>query len=89
MVKATKTIKVKIHNPNFGKESALESTVEILNSLLATYIDLTLAHRSLLLKTKEVVSKKTGEVRKRKLNNQEILTEIENLSLKTVLSLNL
>ena len=82
MAKAIKTIKVKINNPNKGKEEALESTVEILNSLLATYIDFTLENRSLLAKTKEVVSKKkgheslTGEVRIRKLNNLEILTEV-------------
>ena len=84
MAKAIKTIKVKINNPNKGKEEALESTVEILNSLLATYIDFTLAHRFLLAKTKEVVSKKTGEVRIRKLNNLEILTEVEKHTLKTL-----
>ncbi|MBI4847906.1 MAG: hypothetical protein HY808_04915 [Nitrospirae bacterium] len=83
MARVVKTIKVKIKNPNKGKEEALENTVEILNSLLATYIDFTLENRSLLTKTKEVVSKKTGEVRIRKLNNLEILTEIEKLSLKT------
>jgi hypothetical protein len=42
MAKAIKTIKVKINNPNKGKEEAFHSTVEILNSLLATYIDFTL-----------------------------------------------
>jgi IS605 OrfB family transposase len=84
MAKAIKTIKIKIVNPNKGKEEALESTVEILNSLLATYIDFTLCHRSLLAKTKEVVSKKTGEVRKRKLNNLEILTEVEKHTHKTL-----
>ena len=77
MAKATKTIKVKIHNPNKGKESALESTVEILNGVLSTYINFTLAHNYLLTQTKEVVSKQTGEVKIRKLKNQEILTEVE------------
>ena len=84
MAKAIKTIKIKIVNPNKGKEEALESTVEILNSLLATYIDFTLCHRSLLAKTKKVVSKKTGEVRIRKLNNLEILTEVEKRTLETL-----
>jgi len=83
MAKARKTIKVKIHNPNKGKEEALQSTVDILNSLLAAYVDLTLENRCLLTKTKEIVSKKTGEIRVRTLTNQEILTEIEKLSVKT------
>lgn len=84
MAKAIKTIKVKILNPNKGKEAALHSTVEMLNSLLATYIDFTLQNRSLLAKTIQVVSKKTGEVRIRKLNNLEILTEVEKRTLSTL-----
>jgi IS605 OrfB family transposase len=83
MAKATKTIKAKIHNPNKGKEEALESTVEILNGVLSTYINFTLAHNYLLTQTKEVYDARTGEVRIRKLKNQEILTEIEKISLKT------
>jgi IS605 OrfB family transposase len=83
MAKVTKTIKVKIHNPNKGKQGALLSTVLILNKALATFIDFTLAHPFFLTETKEVVDKKTCEVRKRKLKNPEILTEIEKRTLKT------
>lgn len=82
MAKVVKTIKVKIDNPNKGKQEALQGTVEILNKLLATFLDFTLAHPFLLRKTKEVVFK-TGEIKKRKLKNQEILTEIEKRTLKT------
>ena len=42
MAKAIKTIKVKINNPNKGKGEALHETINILNEVLATYIDLTL-----------------------------------------------
>jgi hypothetical protein len=84
MAKVVKTIKVKINNPNQGKEEALFQTVDILNKVLASFLDFTLLNRrSLLTKTKKVVSKKTGEIKERKLNNKEILTEIEKLSLKT------
>ena len=83
MAKAIKTIKVKIINPNKGKEEALESTVEVLNSVLSHYIDLTLHHRSLLLTQKESVNRMTGEVRQRHMSNSEILTELEFLSLPT------
>jgi IS605 OrfB family transposase len=84
MAKVVKTIKLKIDNPNKGKESALFQTVSILNKVLATYIDFTLAHRSLFSQTKEVVSKKTGEVKIRKLNNLEILTEVEKHTFPTI-----
>ncbi|MBM4402667.1 MAG: transposase [Candidatus Cloacimonetes bacterium] len=84
MAEAIKTIKIKIVNPNKGKEEALESTLEILNSCLSTYIDLTLQHRSLLSAQKEFLNKRTGEVRLRPLYNSEILTELEKLSLPTV-----
>jgi hypothetical protein len=50
----------------------LESTVEILNKLLASFIDFTLAHPFLLTQTKEVVDQKTGFLKKRKLKNHEI-----------------
>jgi IS605 OrfB family transposase len=72
-----------MQNPNKGKEQALESTVEILNLVLSTYLDLTLQHRFLLLAKKEVVNTKTGEVRLRSLYNSEILTFLEKLSLPT------
>ena len=80
---AHKTIKIKIVNPNKGKEQALESTVAMLNSVLSTYLDLTLKHRSLIDRKKESVNLKTGEVRLRPLYNSEILTELEKLSLPT------
>jgi len=83
MSEAIKTIKIKIENPNKGKEKALESTLEILNSVLKTYIDLTLRHRSFFSERKESVNKKTGEVYLRPLLNSEILTELEKLSLPT------
>jgi IS605 OrfB family transposase len=83
MAEAIKTIKIKIINPNKGKEEALESTLEILNQVLSSYIDLTLQHLSLLTSYKEYVNKKTGEVRIRVLYNSEILTELEKLSLST------
>ena len=62
MAKAIKTIKVKIHNPNSGKEEALNETVDILNKVLDTYIVLILANNHLLSQKKECVSKKTGVV---------------------------
>jgi IS605 OrfB family transposase len=80
MAKVTKTIKVKIDNPNKGKQEALQSTLEILNRVLATFLDFTLAHTFLLTQTKEVVEK---QIKTRKLKNQEILTEIEKRTLKT------
>jgi len=83
MAEAIKTIKIKIVNPNKGKENALESTLEILNQVLLSYIDLTQKHRSLLSLKKESVNRKTGEVRFRSLYNSEILTELEKLSLPT------
>jgi len=83
MAEAIKTIKIKIVNPNKGKEQALESTIKILNSVLSTYIDLIQKYRSLLSLKKESVNKKTGEVRLRPLLNSEILTELEKLSLPT------
>ena len=83
MAKAIKTIKVKIHNPNKGKEEALNRTVEILNKVLATYIDLTLANNHLFSLQKECVSKKTGEIYTRNLTSREILTEIEKISFKS------
>jgi hypothetical protein len=67
MAKVVKTIKVKINNPNQGKEEALFQTVDILNKVLASFLDFTLLNRrSLLTKTKKVVSKKTGEIKERK-----------------------
>jgi IS605 OrfB family transposase len=80
MAKAIKTIKVKINNPNKGKEEALNHTVEILNEVLATYIDLTLQNSKILFLKKECASKKTGEIYTRKLTKQEILSEIEKIS---------
>jgi len=79
MAKAIKTIKVKIHNPNKGKEEALNQTVDILNEVLATYIDLTLANSYLLSLQKECV-KKTGVCFTRNLTSREILSEIEKIS---------
>ena len=83
MAKAIKTIKVKINNPNKGKEEALFETVSILNKVLATYIDLTLANSEILSKKKECVSKKTGEIYTRKLTTREMLSEIEKISFKS------
>lgn len=84
MSEAIKTIKIKIINPNKGKEDALEATTEYLNSVLETYLNLTLQHRSLLFDNlTESINKKTGEVRLRPLSNSEILTELEKLSLPT------
>jgi len=83
MAKAIKTIKVKINNPNKGKEEALRETVNILNKVLATYIDLTLANSHLLFLQKECVSKQTGVSFTRALTSREILTEIEKISFKT------
>jgi hypothetical protein len=83
MSEAIKTIKVKIENPNKGKAKALESTVEIQNAVMKSYIDLTLQHLSFFSERKESVNKKTGEVYLRPLFNSEILTELEKLSLPT------
>jgi len=83
LAKAIKTIKIKIVNPNKGKSDALESTLEIFNSVLSTYLDLTLQHENLLKVQKETVNRKTGEVHLRRLHNSEILTELEKLSLPT------
>jgi len=83
MAKAIKTIKVKINNPNKGKEEALFETVSILNKVLATYIDLTLKNSHLFSLQKECVSKKTGKIYQRNLTSREILTEIEKISFKT------
>lgn len=80
MAKAIKTIKVKIHNPNKGKEEALFETVNILNEVLATYIDITLKNSHLLSLKKECVNKKTGEIYQRNLTSREILSEIEKIS---------
>jgi hypothetical protein len=84
MAEAIKTIILKIVNPNKGKVSALESTLEILNSCLSTYINLNLQHRSLFSLKKEFLNKRTGEVCLRPLCNSEILTFLEKLSLPTV-----
>jgi len=69
MAKAIKTIKVKIKNPNKGKEEALNHTVDILNKVLATYIDLTLQNSKILSKKKECVNKKTQEIYQRNLTS--------------------
>jgi IS605 OrfB family transposase len=83
MAKAIKTIKVKIHNQNRGKEEALNQTVDILNEVLATYIDLTLANSHLLSQKKECVNKKTEVSFTRALTSQELLSEIEKISFAT------
>jgi IS605 OrfB family transposase len=83
LAKAIKTIKLKIVNPNKGKEDALKSTIEIFNSVLKTFLDLTLQHQEILTQEKEYVSKKTGEIYKRNLTSREILTEIEKISFKS------
>ena len=83
MAKAIKTIKVKINNPNKGKGEALHETINILNEVLATYIDLTLANSKILSKKKECVNKKTSEIYQRNLTSREILTEIEKISFPT------
>lgn len=83
MSEAIKTIKIKIVNPNKGKKDALYLTVSYLNRVLETYQSLTLQHQELFQIEKESLNKKTGEVRKRKLSNSEILTFLEKLSLPT------
>jgi len=49
---------------NSAKHSYLEETIVILNAARAFYLDFFLAHPDKLMERVEVISKKTGEVRK-------------------------
>jgi IS605 OrfB family transposase len=85
MAEAIKTIKLKIINPNKGKDEALSKTVDSLNSVLKAYIDLLNKHRDLFYFLKEAINKKTGEIYFRRLTRKEILQLLENLSLPTLM----
>src|SRR5216683_5315102 len=68
---------------NPGKREHLAATVEILNAARRFYLDFFLAHPDKLTERVEVISKKTGEVRKGVISADNLLTWAEFQTIET------